>query len=176
MLIAFNFISHQRLFTPELKALEVLANFSALSTTPPIKIRATELRGISIDQLAVLLDFVKERAASWCEAHKDHPNYGNPLDFETFNLYHASFWVINPATRDHGGTGCSYVELVAISKNDQRPKWFVSHAWLEPVLRFMLCLKHHALLRQLSPQSAYWVCALENLEVCDFFLVRFVKK
>ena len=102
---------------------------------------------------------MKDIASKWCEAHEASPNYGNLLDFETFNLYHATFWVIEPATLDHGREGCSYVELVAISMDDQRPKWFVSHAWLEPIVRFMRCLKQHALLRQLSPQSAYWVCA-----------------
>ena len=34
---------------------QVLANFSALSTTPPIRIQKTELRGITIDQLLVPL-------------------------------------------------------------------------------------------------------------------------
>ena len=102
---------------------------------------------------------MKDIASKWCEAHEESPNYGNLLDFETFNLYHTTFWVIEPATLDHGREGCSYVELVAISMDDQRPKWFVSHAWLEPIVRFMRCLKQHALLRQLSPQSAYWVCA-----------------
>ena len=143
-------------------------------------------------RLAALVDFVKDIASKWCEAHEKSPNYGNLLDFETFNLYHATFWVIEPATLDYwkegcSGScsgcgcgscgscascngcspcgscgrcgGCSYVELVAISTDDQRPKWFVSHAWLEPIVRFMRCLKQHALVRQLSPQSAYWVCA-----------------
>ena len=110
-------------------------------------------------RLAALVDFVKDRVSHWCEAHEESPNYGNFLDFDTFNLYQANFWVIEPATGDHGRKGCSYVELVAISMDDQRPKWFVSHAWLEPIVRFMLCLKRHALLRQLSLQSAYWVCA-----------------
>ena len=139
---------------------------------------------------------MKDIASKWCEAHEDSPNYGFFLDFETFNLYHATFWVIEPATLhrcsatcltcsirhfnlsvdpgicrlfrciepepatlDHEREGCSYVELVAISMDDQRPKWFVSHAWLEPIVRFMRCLKQHALVRQLSPQCAYWVCA-----------------
>eukprot|EP00435_Cladocopium_sp_Y103_P039628 s4551_g10.t1 len=39
---------------------------------------------------------------------------------------------------------------------------FVSHAWLEPVCKFVACLKHHASLRQLSDQTAYWVCAYAN--------------
>eukprot|EP00435_Cladocopium_sp_Y103_P004561 s4639_g1.t1 len=40
--------------------------------------------------------------------------------------------------------------------------WFVSHAWLEPVCNFVACLKHHTSLRQLSDQTAYWVCAYAN--------------
>ena len=79
---------------------------------------------------------------------------------EKFNLYHADYWLINPATQDHGRGGCSYVELVSTSAHEQRPQWFVSHAWLEPIVRFVLCLKRHALLRQLAPQHAYWVCDL----------------
>ena len=39
---------------------------------------------------------------------------------------------------------------------------FVSHAWLEPVCNFVACLKRHASLRQLSEQTAYWVCAYAN--------------
>ena len=39
---------------------------------------------------------------------------------------------------------------------------FVSHAWLEPVCKFVACLKCHASLRQLSDQTAYWVCAYAN--------------
>eukprot|EP00435_Cladocopium_sp_Y103_P010191 s5763_g2.t1 len=57
--------------------------------------------------------------------------------FQAFNLYHADFWVIGPATADHGRGGCSYVELVATSAPMQRPLWFVSHAWLEPVAKFV---------------------------------------
>ena len=39
---------------------------------------------------------------------------------------------------------------------------FVSHAWLEPVVKFVACLKRHASLRQLSDQTGYWVCAYAN--------------
>ena len=39
---------------------------------------------------------------------------------------------------------------------------FVSHAWLEPVCKFVACLKCHASLRQLPDQTAYWVCAYAN--------------
>ena len=39
---------------------------------------------------------------------------------------------------------------------------FVSHAWLEPVCKFVACLKCHTSLRQLPDQTAYWVCAYAN--------------
>ncbi|CAL1139170.1 unnamed protein product [Cladocopium goreaui] len=138
----------------------VFANYSWLSSGPPINIAATELRGITIEQLSSLLVFVEDVASSWCEAH--HLGYGQPLSFEAFNLYHANFWVIGPATAGHGRGGCSYVELVATSAQMQRPLWFVSHAWLEPVCKFVACLKCHASLHQLPDQTAYWVCAYAN--------------
>ena len=43
--------------------------------------------------------------------------------FQAFNLYHADFWVIGPATAGHGRGGCSYVELVATKAPMQRPLW-----------------------------------------------------
>ena len=91
-----------------------------------------------------------------------HVAYGQPLTLKSFNLYHANFWIIEPSTRDHGRRGCSYVELVATSSPSQRPKWFVSHAWSEPIWKFALCLKRHAELHQLPSTSAYWVCAYAN--------------
>ena len=54
--------------------------------------------------------------------------FARNLDFsptEAFNLYHANFWVIGPATAGHGRGGCSYVELVATSAPAQRPLWFL---------------------------------------------------
>ena len=63
---------------------------------------------------------------------------------------------------------CSYLMLL---RQCNHLKWnrysnagmrFVSHAWLEPVCKFVACLKHHASLRELSEQTAYWVCAYAN--------------
>ena len=52
---------------------QVLANFSPLSTTPPIRIPKTELRGITIEQLLV----VSSRLFCWIW-HKDHKNMELP--------------------------------------------------------------------------------------------------
>eukprot|EP00439_Symbiodinium_sp_Y106_P067743 s1153_g11.t1 len=44
----------------------------------------------------------------------------------------------------------------------QKPHWFVSHAWQEPVQDFLSCLRGHATVRQLEVEVAYWVCAYAN--------------
>ena len=33
--------------------------------------------------------------------------------------------------------GCSLVELIAEDVEMQKPRWFVSHAWLEPITLFV---------------------------------------
>ena len=57
------------------------------------------------------------------------------------------------------------LRLVAEKADDQFPLWFVSHAWLEPIMLFLACLRRHASIRELSGQAlapAYWVCAYAN--------------
>ena len=86
------------------------------------------------------------------------PNFEQPLELQTFNLYHTSHWVIEPATLRYR---CSFVELVAKDAETQFPCWFVSHAWQEAVCRFVACLRQHAELRN-AVGLAYWVCAYAN--------------
>ena len=69
-------------------------------------------------------------------------------------LYEVCRHVIKPATE---AKRCSYVELVA--QDEQRPRWFVSHWWGEPVALFLRCLEQHAADHNLSDNAAYWVCA-----------------
>eukprot|EP00435_Cladocopium_sp_Y103_P057811 s982_g20.t1 len=86
-------------------------------------------------------------------AYSGSPNFEQLLEPQTFNLYHASHWIITPATLRYT---CSFVELVAKDAETQFPCWFVSHAWQEAVCRFVACLRQHAELRN-AVQSAYWV-------------------
>lgn len=86
------------------------------------------------------------------------PNFEQPLDAETFNLYHACTWIITPATLRFT---CSLVELMATDAEAQCPRWFVSHAWQEAVCRFVACLHQHAKLRH-AEDAAYWICAHAN--------------
>ena len=82
-----------------------------------------------------------------------------------FNLYHACSWVIQPSTRGfNDGNGCSFVELLASEATKQKPSWFVSHAWKEPVWSFVNVLQRHKTVRQLN--TYYWVCAYANNQHC----------
>ena len=51
---------------------------------------------------------------------------------------------------------------MAENPDAQMPAWFVSHAWIEPIRLFLMCLRRHALLRELERLEAYWVCAYAN--------------
>ena len=93
-------------------------------------IQDTAERGITHDQLEKIVAFISKMADRWCETFGVH--YGEKLNFDTFNLYHANYWIIKPATEGYAKKGCSLVEVMAIQV--QRPHWFVSHAWIEPGL------------------------------------------
>eukprot|EP00435_Cladocopium_sp_Y103_P040199 s549_g10.t3 len=123
-----------------------------------IGIPKTERRGITLPQLERIGSFIEDHAHFWIETYSGSPNFGEALEAQSLNLHHASYWLISPATRQFM---CSFVELVAKEAEEQRPWWFVSHAWQEAVLRFVACLRRHASLRN-ATQSAYWVCAYAN--------------
>ena len=76
------------------------------------------------------------------------------LTDKTVTLYDAARYVIKPATY---AKLCSYVELVAAGA--QRPKWFCSHWWGEPVFDFVACIETHAMDHGYDDATAYWVCA-----------------
>ena len=57
----------------------------------------------------------------------------------TVHLYAANDYVIMAATAKRK---CAYVELVA--EGAQKPKWFCSHWWGEPVFDFVACVETHA--------------------------------
>lgn len=94
------------------------------------RIKDTAERGITREQLSKLVGFIYKMADRWCETVGEHR--GTRLRFDTFNLYHANYWIIKPATEGYEKKGCSLVEIMAIQV--QRPNWFVSHAWIEPWL------------------------------------------
>ena len=97
----------------------------------------TAERGISLEQLQRLVRFVSVMADRWFETYGAHA--GSRLRLSTFNLYHANHWIIKPATQGyHEQNGCSLVEVMSLDPRAQKPRWFVSHAWIDPrsMLRF----------------------------------------
>lgn len=138
--------------------MRLLARFARCCEIP-----RTELRGITLGQLRVVEDFVTQHAEEWewfDVRSKQH------VDPATANLYHVSTWLIMPATNTED---CAWVELVA--RGDQRPQWFCSHWWGEPVRDFIRCVSQHQELRCFNASVradaeksawAYWVCAYAN--------------
>ncbi|CAE7470339.1 hprA, partial [Symbiodinium microadriaticum] len=55
-----------------------------------------------------------------------------------------------------------YVELVTEDPLSQRPKWFVSHAWSEPVASFAQCLEQHSRLRDLEDKGRHEIMSGMN--------------
>eukprot|EP00658_Telonema_sp_P-2_P041798 TRINITY_DN29930_c0_g1_i1.p1 TRINITY_DN29930_c0_g1~~TRINITY_DN29930_c0_g1_i1.p1 ORF type:complete len:211 (-),score=55.63 TRINITY_DN29930_c0_g1_i1:9-641(-) len=69
-------------------------------------------------------------------------------DPEQVNLYALAEFVIRPAT---AASTCSMVELMAAGP--QRPDYFVSHWWGEPLIYFFACLQQHTLDRGLCDED-----------------------
>merc|ERR1740129_960366 len=120
-------------------------------------IEKTEMRGITLQQLEFVVDFLKGKSGVWRDSNKYSKTCGWTLEADTINLYHVNSWVIPPATKEKN---CALVELLA--GNDQIPKTFISHWWGEPVVDFILCVAEHHRVRALGDGDAYWVCAYAN--------------
>eukprot|EP00931_Biecheleriopsis_adriatica_P101262 TRINITY_DN7643_c0_g1_i1.p1 TRINITY_DN7643_c0_g1~~TRINITY_DN7643_c0_g1_i1.p1 ORF type:complete len:691 (-),score=128.07 TRINITY_DN7643_c0_g1_i1:187-2259(-) len=123
----------------------------------PTKIEKTEERGITLMQLAHVMEIIEARCSTWVEKFEGSPDFGKTLVARKVNLYQTNDNVIKPSTKVYR---CSYVELVA--SEAQAPAFFVSHWWGEPVFLFLGCLRQHACLRHLAVECAYWVCAYAN--------------
>ncbi|CAL1129729.1 unnamed protein product, partial [Cladocopium goreaui] len=143
--------------TKQNQARYALVSYDALGNSA-VSIAKTEHRGITVQQLLQIEKFIRKHARFWVETFPQSPSFGLPLEFDKFNLYHACYWIISPATRK---LCCSLVELVAMDADAQYPWWFVSHAWQEAVFKFVACLRQHAALRNVA-DGAYWVCAYAN--------------
>ena len=101
---------------------------ASLTLKEACSIPDTAERGITREQLVKVVRFISKMADRCCETFGE--DHGTKLKFEDFNLYHADYWLIKPATQGYQDKGCSLVEVMAVEA--QRPHWFVSHAWIEP--------------------------------------------
>mmetsp|Transcript_89956 Transcript_89956/g.160104 ORF Transcript_89956/g.160104 Transcript_89956/m.160104 type:complete len:469 (+) Transcript_89956:125-1531(+) len=123
---------------------------------PGCWIPETEMRGITLLQLAEVLKKLKKSAEAWLAS--GGPKAGQAIPAEEINLYDTTQYIILPATAPFK---CSYVELVAKSPQ-RRPIFFVSHWWGEAVSLFYRCLEQHGEDRMLAQDAPYWVCAYAN--------------
>ena len=139
---------------------------------PPHRIVKTEERGITIRQLRCVWAEIQRRCVpeQWVAVRPSSEGWVQvALTPGIVNLYDVDKYLIRPATVEHK---CALVELMA--KGPQKPKWFVSHFWAEPVKDFLACLEQHAKDRGtwkgtgehgdkgesvMDEDMPYWICA-----------------
>ena len=109
-----------------------------------------ELRGISIKQLQDVYAEIVDRCLM-----EGWTNFGGTsLTPDKVCLYDIKDRIIIKRTTSKQ---CSYVELIA--EGPQKPKWFVSHWWGEPVIAMIRCLEQHCRDHKLSEATSYyWIC------------------
>jgi len=154
-----NFIDHMRLTVEILERSDLGGasvssdSFAELRDGLGCILPRIEERAILRRQLRKVMAFAKARCSK--EGWKDtFTGKALAITPQTMNLYQAVDKIVKPATK---ARGCSFVEFTA--SGPQRPKWFVSHWWGEPVQDFLTCLEQHATDRGLQDEDAYWVCA-----------------
>ena len=132
-----------------------LANYSLLGPAAKAPVHmTTERRGITIQQIQKLLDFVSLMVQFWTGTHGDE--LGVPLTFRRFSTFTTpTTWVIKPATAGQHGQGCSYVEFLGSAM------WIASHE------------RNFSYIRQLSHDArnvfdCLWFCAIMILEEYNF--------
>jgi hypothetical protein len=157
-----------------------------------------EHRGISLRQLHDLVEEMRELCAAktWIRPARTNSNgetvsQAMTLEAHTVNLYDLVDKIVKPRTKERK---CSYVELVATGP--QKPDYFISHWWGEPVEQVVACVETHAKDHGLDEDTVYyWVCAYANrqhdiekemgegiadspfklaLEACDYKVVSIV--
>jgi len=114
-----------------------------------------ELRGITLAQLRKVWQQIEHRCV---RDHWRDKGTQRPLEPQTVNLYHLNEYFIMKETEK---SKLSYVEHITGEK-PQKPRWFVSHWWGEPVADFIACIEQHAADRGLGEDIPYWVCAYAN--------------
>lgn len=117
---------------------------------PFTPIQGAENRAISLRLLRRVLQYIESHAVDedgnlpWIDRLEHSPTFGMRLNVHTINLHHVVDWIIKPLTESQQ---CSFVELLAPSSSEQKPRWFVSHAWSGPVQDFVACVAKHAQVR-----------------------------
>jgi len=132
-------------------------------TTPPVQYRAITLR-----QLRAVEAIIKRRCIK--EGWKNHE--GKDLSPETVTLYDVNKYIILPFTEDRQE---AFVTCLPSTTGPQKPRFFGSHWWGEPVVDFIRC--YEQVVRDfsqnereqderrgggLTADTPLWVCAYGN--------------
>ena len=114
----------------------------------------TEHRASRLSQLQQLWTYVQHMLRE-TELIDDSPysaTSGRRIEAEIVNMYHLCEHFVMPLTKPFE---CSWVELVATG--EQRPDWFVSHAWSTRFTETLQMLEWHAECRELGQEAQYWI-------------------
>ena len=119
-------------------------------------IEDTALRAILTEQLTDLAAFIKRVLVEveLVETFEKSALYGQRLTWENVDMYSVCTYFVKPLTEPHA---CSFVDLVSKAA-EQRPKWFVSHAWSTPFAQTVSMLTFHMQSHALPPSTPYWIC------------------
>ena len=147
-----------------------------------VNIPDAEYRAITLGQLKAVVAHAQRRCTKerWL-GKRPVPKGGTRYEIiksNAINLYDVTSHVILPMTYGHklpgGHEKPSYIELIA--DGPQRPEYFVSHFWGEPVKQLVACLAQHTRDRKYGASQSkgkeqesgdgdagrMWVCAFAN--------------
>lgn len=115
----------------------------------------TEMRSVTLGDLqktfAYAKDATRRKQPLWLRGD------GSEVTEHTMNLHNLRDWLLLPATC---AGNCSFLEL--LTSTALKPTWYVSHSWDDPTKNFVTGVEAHSAIRQLSPDTGYWVCAFAN--------------
>eukprot|EP00747_Dinoflagellata_sp_TGD_P050799 gnl/TRDRNA2_/TRDRNA2_146975_c0_seq1.p1 gnl/TRDRNA2_/TRDRNA2_146975_c0~~gnl/TRDRNA2_/TRDRNA2_146975_c0_seq1.p1 ORF type:complete len:1044 (+),score=134.06 gnl/TRDRNA2_/TRDRNA2_146975_c0_seq1:103-3234(+) len=144
----------------------LLTDFTELRTLDLscCRIDQVESRGMTVRQLEQLLAFARKNCwqedngtvIGWVDGDRQSLTFGQSLSPETLNFYQAVDWVLRPACYE---SRCSFVELISRSAEKQKPAWYVSHSFIDPITQLVSCLKEHVQLRGFQDKTPYWIAA-----------------
>jgi len=145
-----------RRITPQMRVYQL-----AVEKVFPYKgnVEKTEYRAITLPQLQRVVEHLESHCHIWRDLAPPHisATSGQTLARDFVNLYHVNDWLIKPATLT---SNCAFVECLTCRR--QKPRWYCSHWWGEPVVKFVACVEQHMELRGLHVDTPFWVCAYAN--------------
>lgn len=135
---------------------------------------AVENRGITLRQLRAIRANINRRCISerWRSSYTDEL-----LTPSTVTLYDVEKYIILPLTvKAHvNKSPSSFVQCLPSTAGEQRPRFFISHWWGEPVVKFIACIEqlvedfssnncedHESRGGGMTDDTPIWVCAYAN--------------